>query len=61
MVKINGSHPFWPICRLAVIFAGLTALLYINSSLFDGTEIKTIVELAFLAGGFEMVRRKLSQ
>lgn len=46
----NGNHPIWKIMRLVVMMVALTAILYMNASEFDQTEIKTII-FAFLAGG----------
>jgi nitric oxide reductase large subunit len=54
------EHPIWSIVRLIVVFAGITIFLYLNSNAFDETEVKTIVELMLLAGGFEVVKRKLA-
>ena len=55
------GHPIWNILRLAVVFIGLTVLMYLNSSSFDETEIKTVVELVGLVAGFEYVRHKVGK
>ena len=55
-MEINGKHPVWGIIRLAVIFAGLTLFLWLNSTSFDKTEITTILELLLVVGGFEAGR-----
>ena len=55
------DHPIWPILRLAVIFGGLTALLYVNASSFDATELKSVGEFAALLGAFEAGRKKFTR
>jgi hypothetical protein len=55
------GHPVWNILRLFVVFVGLTALMYLNSSSFDETEIKTVVELVGLVAGFEYLRHKVGK
>lgn len=37
------NHPIWPLLRLVVMMASLTALLWLNASHFDATEVKTII------------------
>ena len=54
------EHPVWSLIRLVIVFAGVTIFLYLNASTFDETEMKTIVELMILAGGFEALNRKLA-
>lgn len=54
------EHPVWSLIRLVIVFAGVTIFLYLNASTFDETEMKTIVELMILAGGFEALKRKLA-
>jgi len=54
------EHPVWSIIRMVVMFTGITTFLYLNSSAFDETEFTTIVELMLLAGGFEVLKRKLA-
>jgi len=50
------DHPVWALARLAVIMAPLSVVLYVNSSKFDITEIKALIEFGILAGGFEGIR-----
>ena len=54
------EHPIWSLIRLVIVFAGVTIFLYLNASTFDETELTTIVELMLLAGGFEVLKRKLA-
>lgn len=49
-------HPIWSLLRFVAIVLAVTALLYRNANSFDETEIKTIIEIAILAGGFEVSR-----
>jgi hypothetical protein len=56
----DSEHPVWSLLRLVIMFTGITVFLYLNSSAFDETEVTTIVELMLLAGGFEMLKRKLA-
>ncbi len=54
------EHPVWSLIRLVIFFAGVTTFLYLNASAFDETELTTIIELMLLAGGFEVLKRKLA-
>jgi fatty acid desaturase len=56
----DNEHPVWSLLRLVIMFTGITVFLYLNASVFDETEVATIVELMLLAGGFEMLKRKLA-
>ena len=47
------DHPIWPIARLAVMMAALLGVLYLNSSKFDATEIKSLCEYFLIAVGVE--------
>jgi hypothetical protein len=56
-VKFDNTHPVWDILRLAVMMGGLTILLWLNSSNFDDTELRTIFEMVLVVGGFEAMKR----
>lgn len=51
----NPQHPFWATLRFLFVCAGITVVLWSNAEDFDGTEIKSIVEIALVAGGYEGV------
>ena len=50
---MSESHPIWGIIRLSIIMSSLTAVLYLNASEFDATELKTIITMFVVAGGAE--------
>ena len=52
----RSDHPIWGIARLALIMAPLTVFLYSNASNFDWTEIKSILEMGLVLGGYEGVK-----
>lgn len=54
------EHPVWSLLRLVIMFSGVTVFLYLNASAFDETEVTTIIEVMLLAGGFEMLKRKIA-
>jgi len=54
------EHPVWSLLRLVIMFSGVTVFLYLNASSFDETEVTTIIEVMLLAGGFEMLKRKIA-
>lgn len=60
-IRFPESHPIWSILRTVILFVGLTSLLYINAKDFDATELRTIVEMIVLAGGFEAAKKVLSK
>ncbi len=47
------DHPIWRIINLAVVFLGVTMILYVNASNFDETEWTAIIGLISLMGGYE--------
>lgn len=52
----RSDHPGWAILRLAVIMVPVTVVLWLNASRFDSTEIKALLELGIVLGGWEGVR-----
>ena len=60
-IRYPESHPIWSILRTVVLFVGLTVLLYLNAKDFDATELRTIVEMLVLAGGFEALKKVVSK
>lgn len=57
----NPDHPLWKLLRLLILMAAMTAILWVNASDFDVTEVKSVVMMLFaLAGadGLERVVRK---
>ena len=49
----NPQHPLWATFRFSIVVIGVTFILWGNASSFDETEIKTILEIAILSGGYE--------
>lgn len=60
-IRFPESHPIWSILRTVVLLVGLTVLLYLNANNFDATELRTIVEMVVLAGGFEAIKKVVSK
>ena len=58
-IRFSEDHPVWNIIRLAVVFIGVTVLMYLNGDKFDNGEITTILELSGLVAGFEFTRTRL--
>jgi hypothetical protein len=58
---VEKNHPVWGILRTAVMFGGLTLLLWVNADHFDITEIKTILELLGLKIAYEVGRRRITK
>lgn len=54
----NGNHPAWNLGKTAVMFGGLALLLWMNSTKFDITELKVLLELLILRGAWEGFERK---
>lgn len=52
----KSDHPGWAILRLAVIMIPVTVVLWANASKFDHTELKAMLELGIILGGWEGVR-----
>lgn len=50
---MNASHPIWPIVRQAIFLMALIAILYMNASHFDVTEIRTIITMFLVGAGAE--------
>ena len=51
----DASHPVWPIARMAVMLAALTAILWLTASKFDETEVRTIIYTFIAAASVESV------
>lgn len=49
----NPSHPLWATIRFGAICVVVTFVLWRNANNFDETEVKTIIEIALMAGGYE--------
>ena len=47
------THPLWATIRFVVLVVATSVILWLNASHFDETEIRTIVEIAIVAGGYE--------
>ena len=58
-IRFSEDHPVWNIIRLAVVFIGVTVLMYLNGDKFDNGEITTILELFGLVEVFEFTRTRL--
>lgn len=54
-------HPIWTILTIAVVFGGLTSLLYINASEFDATEWKTVFEFAVVLFGWKAFEKRVAK
>lgn len=50
------DHPIWRIINLAVVFCGVTMILYVNASDFDETEWTAIIGVISLMGGYESLK-----
>lgn len=55
------AHPMWPLARIIVMMSALVAILKMNASHFDATELKTILTMFFLALGGEGVQKALQR
>jgi len=47
------SHPIWSIIRLGMLMIVLTAILWMNASKFDATEVKTLTQYFLAAASLE--------
>lgn len=47
------NHPLWATVRFCALCVACTFVLWKNASNFDETEIKAILEIAIMAGGYE--------
>jgi len=56
--QFPATHPVWKILNLTVILFFLTVFLFLNATTFDKTEIKSIIYMAFAAGGWEVLKGK---
>jgi hypothetical protein len=52
----KSDHPAWALLRLAVIMIPITGVLWLNASKFDMTELKSLLQLGIVLGGWEGVR-----
>jgi len=62
----NANHPIWATIRFCALCIAATFVLWKNATNFDETELKAIIEIAVLAGGYEGVssmlnRRRMNQ
>ena len=57
----NAAHPLWATVRFVVLVIAVTLLLYNNADNFDETEIKTIIEIAVISGGWEGIQTYLGR
>lgn len=48
----SSNYLLWCIARLAVAFASLMGLMYVNAARFDDTEIRTLLGFVLLGGAF---------
>lgn len=53
----NQKHPIWRIINLAVVFMGVTAVLYVCATQFDETEWKAIGGIMTILGGYEGIKQ----
>lgn len=51
----SATHPIWPLLRLVVMVSALTAVLWMNASEFDNTELQTIIGMFLIGGATEGV------
>lgn len=51
----NPQHPLWATLRFLFVVVGVTTVLWSNAEDFDGTELKSIIEIGLVAGGYEGV------
>jgi hypothetical protein len=51
----DAGHPVWKLARLGVVMVSLTAILWLNATNFDRTELTSIVEMFLLLGSGEGV------
>ena len=59
MAKFPADHPVWTIVQHSVYLTALILVLWINASNFDGTEIKTILQMGGAALGYKVVENKI--
>ena len=50
------GHPLYATIRFCALAVAVTFVLWKNASNFDETEVKTILEIAVLAGGYEGIQ-----
>jgi len=50
---LDANHPIWATVRLILFLIAMVAVLWMNASHFDDTEIKAIVEMFLVAIGIE--------
>jgi hypothetical protein len=56
MISIHDPrHPVWAAIRWFSLLTVLGLVLWTNASVFDETEIRTIVEIGVVVGGWEFV------
>ncbi len=56
----NAQHPLWATIRFIVLCGAVTLVLWRNANSFDETEVRAILEIALMAGGYEGVMSYLS-
>ena len=55
------NHPIYATVRFCALCSATTFILWKNASNFDETEVKAILEIAVLAGGYEGVSSFLNR
>jgi hypothetical protein len=55
MMIHDPSHPLWATIKFLALVIGTTFVLWNNASSFDETEVKAILEIAVMAGGYQAV------
>ena len=49
----NPQHPIWSILKLTVLMAAMCLVLYLEATVFDATELRSIVYIFLVAAGAE--------
>ena len=58
-MTLPAKHPIWSFLNLVVILTFVTVFAYLNASEFDETEVKMLMQLLAVMGGWEWAKRKM--
>jgi hypothetical protein len=51
------DHPIWRIANLAVVLLGTALVMWVNASDFDETELRALIEIMMVMGGYEAFKQ----